>query len=145
MRYKDSLEQEIYLQEASRTGQFELVYSGLDVLGSTPWNINRKVFDVVLQVWNSGERVGKVPPAIYDAPKPEIPENYTTDMKARSIYIQRQKAYNQAKAGNHSDRCSVNYKMEIARAVCIRNPPSHFLVLIFFLCSAVERYILLPP
>lgn len=117
MRYKDSIEQQIYLKEASKNGQFELVYAGLDVLGSTPWKINRKVFDVVIQVWNSGDRLGKLPPAVYDKPEPELPENYTTDMKARSIYVARMKAYNQHKANNHSDRCSVNYKLEIARAV----------------------------
>ncbi|KAF9444243.1 DNA/RNA polymerase [Macrolepiota fuliginosa MF-IS2] len=117
MRYKDSVEQQIYLKEASKNGQFELVYAGLDVLGSTPWKINRKVFDVVIQVWNSGERMGKLPPATYDKPEPDSPENYATDMKARSVYIQRQKAHNQAKANTHSERCSVNYRLEIARAL----------------------------
>lgn len=116
MRYKDSVEQQVYVKEASKNGQFELVYAGLDVLGSTPWKINRKVFDVVIQVWNSGERLGKLPPASYDQPEPEIPEN-SIDMKVRSVYLQRQKGYNQAKANNHSDRCSVNYRLEIARAV----------------------------
>lgn len=119
MRYKDSVEQQVYIKEASKNGQFELVYAGLDVLGSTPWRINRKVFDVVIQVWNSGERLGKLPPASYDQPEPEIPENCDTDMKARSVYLQRQKMYNQAKANTHSDRCSVNYRIEIARAVSI--------------------------
>ena len=117
MRYKDSEEQRIYIKQASENGQFEYVYAGLDVLGSTPWKINRKVFDVVIQVWNSGERVGKVPPAVYDKPEPEFPPNFTTDMKEKKVFLQRQKAYNQAKANNHSDRCSVNYKLEIARAV----------------------------
>ncbi|KXN82382.1 DNA-directed RNA polymerase, mitochondrial [Leucoagaricus sp. SymC.cos] len=117
MRYKDSMEQQIYLREASKNGQFELVYAGLDVLGSTPWRINRKVFDVVVQVWNSGERIGKLPPAQFDKPEPEIPENYGTDMKARSVFLQRQKAYNQQKANTHSERCSVNYRLEIARAL----------------------------
>jgi DNA-directed RNA polymerase len=54
MRYKDSHEQKIYMQEASNSGNLELVYSGLDVLGATPWRVNRAIFDVVLEVWNSG-------------------------------------------------------------------------------------------
>ncbi|PFH50361.1 hypothetical protein AMATHDRAFT_4013 [Amanita thiersii Skay4041] len=116
MRFKDSSEQLSYLKHASEAGNVELVYAGLDVLGSTPWRINRKVFDVVLQVWNSGERMGKLPPIQFDQPEPEPPENYETDLKARSVYIQRMKGYNQRKANNHSDRCSVNYKIEIARA-----------------------------
>ncbi|KAF8890704.1 hypothetical protein BD779DRAFT_1438161 [Infundibulicybe gibba] len=116
MRFKDSIEQQSYLKHASDLGNVELVYAGLDVLGSTPWKINKKVFDVVLKVWNSGERMGKLPPAVYDQPEPLVPENFDTDLKARSVHLQRQKGYNQGKANNHSERCNVNYKIEIARA-----------------------------
>lgn len=132
MRFKESVEQLSYLRHASALGNVELVYAGLDVLGNTPWKINRKVFDVVIQVWNSGERMGKLPPAVFDQPEPKATENYETDLRARSIYLQRLKAYNQQKANNHSDRCSVNYKIEIARAVglviCIRYLPLSYSV-----------------
>ncbi|TFK37584.1 hypothetical protein BDQ12DRAFT_607612 [Crucibulum laeve] len=116
MRFKDSVEQQLYLKQASELGNVELVYAGLDVLGSTPWKVNKKLFDVVLKVWNSGERMGKIPPVSYDRSEPQIPENIATDMKAKSIYAQRQRSFIQGKANNHSDRCSVNYKIEIARA-----------------------------
>ncbi|EJF55919.1 DNA/RNA polymerase [Dichomitus squalens LYAD-421 SS1] len=116
MRFKDSREQEIYLRHASEAGRLELVFAGLDVLGSTPWQINRRVFDVVLQVWNSGERFAKIPPAIPDEPEPVRPENMDTDNKAKVVYLERQRQWMQNKAANHSDRCSVNYKVEIARA-----------------------------
>jgi DNA-directed RNA polymerase, mitochondrial len=118
MRFKDSQEQMSYLKHASNSGHVELVFAGLDVLGSTPWKINRQVFDIVLQVWNSGERLCKIPPQTYDAPEPEKPANeLERDIKAKSVYLQRLKAWNQNRANNHSDRCSVNYKVEIARAV----------------------------
>ncbi|KAF8841664.1 DNA/RNA polymerase [Paxillus ammoniavirescens] len=116
MRFKDCQEQQSYLEHASSLGNVELVYAGLDVLGSTPWNINRKIFDVVLKVWNSGERLCKIPPAVYDKPQPEKPANYDTDVKTKSTYGQRLKTYTQDKANNHSERCSVNYKIEISRA-----------------------------
>lgn len=123
MRFKESIEQEIYLQKAIEDGKMELVLAGLDVLGSTPWKINKNVYDVVLKVWNSGERMGKIPPAQFDQPAPEPPENYEKDLLARSFHLQRQKAYSQAKANNHSERCSVNYKIEIARAVRLVSVP----------------------
>ncbi|KAI8992792.1 DNA/RNA polymerase [Trametes punicea] len=119
MRFKESREQELYLRHASDAGRLELVFAGLDVLGSTPWQINRRVFDVVLQVWNSGERFCKIPPAIPDEPEPERPPNMEFDNKAKTIYLERQRAWQQAKAANHSDRCSINYKVEIARAPLI--------------------------
>jgi DNA-directed RNA polymerase len=117
MRYKESQEQQSYLKHASDQGNLELVYAGLDVLGSTPWQVNKRVFDVVLKVWNSGERMCKIPPAVYDLPEPSKPENYESDPKARMVYLARQKVWSQAKANNHSDRCSINYKVEISRAV----------------------------
>lgn len=119
MRYKDSVEQQVYLKQASKDGSMELVYASLDVLGSTPWQINKDVFDIVLKVWNSGVRLGKLPPAEYDRPEPVPPENIQTDLRAKSVHKLKVKLYNQSKANNHSDRCSVNYKIEIARAVSL--------------------------
>ncbi|EIN05775.1 DNA/RNA polymerase [Punctularia strigosozonata HHB-11173 SS5] len=116
MRFKESREQEVYLAHASAQGHVELVYAGLDVLGSTPWVINRDVFDIVLQVWNSGERFAKIPPAAFDGPEPERPGEGETDPHKKTIYITRAKQYAQDKASNHSERCNVNYKIEIARA-----------------------------
>lgn len=120
MRYKDSQEQQSYLREASALGNLELVYASLDVLGNTPWRINEEIFKVVLEAWNSGMRLGKMPPAEFDEPEPQKPENYDTDPKAKNIYLTRQKQYINQKANNHSDRCSVNYKIEIARTVSIQ-------------------------
>ena len=54
MRYKESFEQQTYMREASDAGNLQLLYSGLDVLGETPWVINREIFEVMLEVWNSG-------------------------------------------------------------------------------------------
>ena len=117
MRFKDSVEQEVYLREATNAGSVELVYAGLDILGSTPWKINKSVFDVVIQVWNSGARMGKLPPAVFDQPEPVLDPAKENDMEAKSHHIGRHKLWVQLKANNHSDRCSVNYKIEIARAV----------------------------
>jgi len=119
MHFKDSQEQQQYLKHASSRGNVELVYAGLDVLGSMPWQINRKIFNVVLEVWNAGYRLGKLPPAVYEEPEPERPSEMETDQRARSNFIQRQRQWLVNKANNHSERCSVNYKVEIARAVSL--------------------------
>lgn len=119
MRFKDSQEQQQYLKHASSRGNVELVYAGLDVLGSTPWQINRKIFDVVLEVWNAGYRLGKLPPAVHDEPEPEKIPGMETDQKARSVFMQRHRQWLVNKANNHSERCSVNYRIEIARAVSV--------------------------
>ncbi|KAF8578733.1 DNA/RNA polymerase [Ramaria rubella] len=116
MRYKDAIEQFVYLRQASDQGKLELIYAGLDVLGTTPWCINENIFDVVVQVWNSGERLLKIPPVAYEVPEPAPPPDYESDARAKSIHMQRVKEWAHAKANCHSERCNVNYKLEIARA-----------------------------
>lgn len=124
MRFKESVEQAAYLKRAAELGHVELIFAGLDVLGGTPWRVNREIFDVVLQVWNQGIRMPKIPPAVYDMPEPEKPANLDTDPKAKVVYLQRQRSYMADKANNHSERCNVNYKVEIARTVSQPEPLS---------------------
>lgn len=114
MRYKDSVEQSSYLRAASENNGLEVVLAGLDVLGNTAWNVNRAVFDVVVQVWNSGEALADLPPAEMTDPEPERPP--PDDIKAKGIYLQRLRQWNSIRAGNHSQRCDINYKLEIARS-----------------------------
>ena len=45
------------------------MYAALDVLGSTPWQINCEIFDVILQVLNLGQRLGKLSPLDFDEPE----------------------------------------------------------------------------
>jgi DNA-directed RNA polymerase, mitochondrial len=115
MRYKDSLEQQLLLKTAANLGRIELLYAGLDILGGTPWKINEKIFHVVLSVWNAGYRLGKLPPVELEMQEPEKPLD--AGPEAMSNYKEKLKNYLIAKANNHSDRCNVNYKIEIARAV----------------------------
>ncbi|SNX82186.1 related to RPO41 - DNA-directed RNA polymerase, mitochondrial [Melanopsichium pennsylvanicum] len=116
MRYKDSAEQGSYLRAASDSGDLDTVLAALDVLGNTSWKINKPIFDVMLEVWNSGKDIADMPPIEMETPEPEKPANYDHDIKARSVYLQRLKQWNQQRASNHSQRCDVNYKLEIARA-----------------------------
>lgn len=127
MRIKDSLEQFQYLAEASRQGNLELIFSALDVLGSTPWVVNKDVFRVVLDVWNSGDALAEIPPAHLDIPDPMKPADYDSNDVSKKDYLMNLKDTINKRRNNHSDRCSVNYKLEIARAVCapIPFPPRH--------------------
>lgn len=118
MRFKDSIEQQSYLKSASEQGHLEPVFEGLDVLSSTPWKINRNVFDVVLESWNKGDAIADIPPAEdkIDYSLPEKPPSKENDPQARSIYIERVKAVMAAQRRNHAERCKFNYNIEIARS-----------------------------
>ncbi|KAG8888798.1 DNA-directed RNA polymerase [Tulasnella sp. 332] len=116
MRMKNSVEQSRYLSEAAREGKLEGVFRGLDVLSSTPWIINRQIFDVVLKVWNSGAEYPSIPPASRTIADPVKPENYETDLRAKTDHLTAVRRVASLKRNNHSERCSANYKVEIARA-----------------------------
>ncbi|CEP18198.1 hypothetical protein [Parasitella parasitica] len=125
MRVKDSAEQLVYLNKASENDHLAKVFSGLDVLGSTCWRVNKSVFNVVLEVWNKGEALADIPPVVQEhAPLPPKPENYDTDPKAKFNWVSEVKQIQTNERNNHSLRCDVNYKVETARAFL--NLPMYF-------------------
>lgn len=144
MRIKDSQEQLSYLKQACQLGNLELVYSGLDVLGATPWHINREVFNVVLEVWNSGKRLGKIPGAVLDQDMPEKPAEAEDDLRAKADYALKMKIWQLNRMNNHSKRCSVNYKIEIARAVCAPFVRSLARVLLFMVLQFLGETFFFP-
>ncbi|KAI9322383.1 hypothetical protein BX666DRAFT_1894345 [Dichotomocladium elegans] len=125
MRIKESPEQLIYLHKASEDDRLNAVLAGLDVLGSTQWRVNKNVFNVVLEAWNTGEEIADIPSAIKDhLPLPPKPENYDTDPKAKFQWVNSVKQIQTAEKNMHSLRCDVNYKVETARAFL--NLPMYF-------------------
>lgn len=116
LRYKDDVEQGSYLKAASENGSLEQVLAGLDVLGSTAWAVNDSVFSIMAEVWNSGKTTADMPALELSEEEPQRPDNYDSDIKARGIYLKRLKHYNLRRASMHSQRCDINYKLEIARA-----------------------------
>jgi len=109
------VEQRIYADAAIIRGDMEQVLKGLDVLGKTAWKVNHSVLDVMLKVWNSGEPLGKIPPATFDPElPPEPPAEAGKDAKVK--WKARLKALENLKTGYHSQRCYINLQLEIARA-----------------------------
>ncbi|ODN75356.1 hypothetical protein, variant 1 [Cryptococcus amylolentus CBS 6039] len=118
MRYKESLEQQKWLQAASEEGHLEPIFHGLDVLSSTSWRINRQVFDVVLASWNQGEAIADIPASEdrvnYDFPEPLDPSNQ--DPQVRTKYVEKMKMVLAQQRKDHAERCKFNYNIEIARS-----------------------------
>jgi DNA-directed RNA polymerase, mitochondrial len=117
MRTRESYEQRMYLKEACDQNQMELVFKGLDILGETCWTINAKVFDTVLSVWNSGEALADIPPQVSQLQYPPEPATSKWDVEARMKWIKDCKQASRLIQNAHSQRCDINYKMDIARAV----------------------------
>ncbi|KAF2968398.1 hypothetical protein GQX73_g5134 [Xylaria multiplex] len=108
-------DQRIYTEAAIARGDLEQVSKGLDVLGRTAWKINRPVFDVLLEAWNTGEEIANIPPLDPNIPIPEEPHS-SEDPMTRRDWLKRVKMAENEKSGLHSERCFMNFQLDIARA-----------------------------
>lgn len=108
-------DQQAYTEAAIDRGDMDQVLKGLDVLGRTAWRINRPVFDVMLEAWNSGEAIAEMPPLNPDVPVPVEPD-FTDDPLKKRQWIKAVKRAENEKSGMHSVRCFMNFQLEIARA-----------------------------
>ncbi|KAJ3303464.1 DNA-directed RNA polymerase, partial [Blyttiomyces sp. JEL0837] len=116
VRTSKNLEHVAYITAADERQLLGLIYEGLDVLGATAWRINEKVYDVVRKVWNSGEAVADVPPAEMPS-APKKPANWESmGTSERKGFLQMRKKMEADKRNAFSQRCDMNYKIEIARA-----------------------------
>lgn len=114
VRAKECPEQIDYLRAVSEKGIINNVFKAVNVLGETAWTINKKVFEVMSQVWNTGEEFLEIPKSqdmLVLPPKP--------DSSSDPLIFRRYKLDNAVIAHtfqkNRSMRCDANYKLEIAR------------------------------
>ncbi|OTA96122.1 hypothetical protein M434DRAFT_393206 [Hypoxylon sp. CO27-5] len=108
-------DQRIYAEAAVERGDMEQVSKGLDVLGRTGWRINKPVFDVMLEAWNTGDKIANIPPLNPEIPIPDEPEASDNPLRRRE-WLKAVKAIENEKSGLHSERCFMNFQLEIARA-----------------------------
>ncbi|KAK4125647.1 DNA/RNA polymerase [Parathielavia appendiculata] len=108
-------DQRIYAEAAIERGDMEQMMKGLDVLGKTAWRINRPVFDVMLEAWNTGEEFANLPALDPKIPIPPEPDSTDDPMKKR-LWLRAVKVAENEKSGLHSVRCFMNFQLEIARA-----------------------------
>lgn len=103
-----------YMKAASRRGDLKDVFTGLNVLGKTGWQINKPVLDVMLEAWNSGNEVADIAPANPNLQTPTKPE--TNDPESLKTFYRAKTLIDNKRSGLHSQRCFQNLQLEIARA-----------------------------
>ena len=110
MRTKGSERQRQALLEA----QLPSVFKALDILGSTPWKINRFVLDVAEQAWKNGGGILDLPSRT-DLVIPTPPENFIEDPKERRKFQAHQRKVIQQQRDLHGLRCALMYQLEVAQ------------------------------
>lgn len=110
----DSLQKDYIIAAAGR-GDLDQLFAGLDVLGSTAWKINPKVFEVMVRAWNSGEEIANLPSVKKAFDYPQRPPA-DAPRKEKFDWYSRMRSIENEKSGIHSNRCFQNFQMEIAKA-----------------------------
>lgn len=104
-----------YAITAAENGDMSQVFAGLDVLAKTRWKVNSFVFKVMLDAWNTGEAIAKIPPANPQSEKPHEPPP-SAEPKARRSWIRAVREAENQRSGLKSQRCFQNFQLEVARA-----------------------------
>ena len=104
-----------YAITAAENGDMSQVFAGLDVLAKTQWKINPFVFKVMLNAWNAGEAIAKIPPASPPSNKPHEPPP-SAEPEARKAWIRAVRNAENQRLAIKSQRCFQNFQLEVARA-----------------------------
>ncbi|KAK5200264.1 DNA-directed RNA polymerase [Exophiala xenobiotica] len=107
--------QKEYAVAAVERGDLDQLFTGVDILGRTGWRINKQVFNVMLQAWNSGEAIANLPPLNKEFPEVERPGENATP-REKWDWFTNMRAVDNEKSALHSNRCFQNFQMEIAKA-----------------------------
>ncbi|KAK5576563.1 hypothetical protein RB653_007707 [Dictyostelium firmibasis] len=91
-----------------------LVYRSLNVLGETPWKINRDIYEVIMSAWESGGNIGDIPKRT-DNEYPEVPEDVVFNFEARREYYKKEQKIKALNYNLHSLRCDTLYKLDVAK------------------------------
>ena len=104
-----------YAVTAAENGDMAHVFKGLDVLAKTPWSINRFVFNTMLEAWNSGQAIAKIPPENPSSDLPPEPASSGNPLE-RSKWLKQVREIENHISGLKSQRCFQNFQLEVARA-----------------------------
>jgi DNA-directed RNA polymerase len=105
-----------YFDATDREGDLSTLYKGLTALGKVPWHVNRDVFRVQLEAWNSGEAIANFPPLDPSLPIPREPEA-SLDPTPRKKWLMELREIEHKKSALHSQRSFQNLQLEMARSL----------------------------
>lgn len=114
-----SYDHETELRLASDNGKLHDLYEGLNAIGRVPWRINEPILNHMVNVWNTGLDLGKIPgePG-KEVPGKTKPKEFETwsNAEKRKWFVETKKQ-RQLYFDLKGLRATENYRLEIARAV----------------------------
>ncbi|XP_027345031.1 DNA-directed RNA polymerase 1, mitochondrial-like isoform X2 [Abrus precatorius] len=94
------------------TSQLDPIFEALNTLGSTKWRVNKRVLNVIDQIWANGGRLADLVDR-EDVPLPEEPD--TEDEAKIRKWKWKVKAVKKENNERHSQRCHIELQLAVAR------------------------------
>ncbi|KAL8488613.1 hypothetical protein ACS0TY_024319 [Phlomoides rotata] len=91
--------------------QMQKVYEALDTLGNTKWRVNRRILNVVENIWAAGGNIAGLVNR-EDIRIPELLSDDAKEVKKWKWSVRKAKKINQER---HSQRCDIELKLSVAR------------------------------
>lgn len=112
--FESSTVQNDYLEVAEKRGDLKGIFRALDIIGKVPWRINGPLFEVMTEVWNTGEALAGFAPENPIEQTPPEPSREDKEAHRRWATIVRD-THNEV-VGLHSQRCYQNAQLVVARS-----------------------------
>ena len=104
-----------FIKAADEVDNLTFTQRALDILGSTAWQINHRIFKLASWYWNTGiEAPGKCLKT--KDPEPLEPLKINASAEEKTAYRRSKIRHGQGMRDAFSVRCTVNYQLEISRA-----------------------------
>ena len=103
-----------YFMAAHLNGDTQQLFAGLDVLSKVPWKIQRRVFEVQVRAWNTGDAIANLAPLHpkFDVPPEPSP---SADPQDRRKWVRAMRNIENRRAALHSQRCYQNLQLQMAK------------------------------
>ena len=99
--------------EALRTAELDKLYSALNYLADTPWQVNKYVYNIVIELKKRGGNVAGMP-SYTDIPLPIRPSDSTTDQNITKVFKTQLERCKQMNRDLNSQRADLNVRIKQA-------------------------------
>ncbi len=97
-----------------KTADMKPVYECLNILSSTPWRVNQRIYEIITEAWESGGGIADLP-SRKNLEVPPKPDDYYADPEVKRHYDKQCAKIKRNNSNMHSLRCDTIYKLQVAK------------------------------
>jgi DNA-directed RNA polymerase len=105
-----------YQSEVLNNANLDRMFHAANALGSTPWTINKEIYNYMMQCWDRKIKIGKIPSRLdFEVPTIEGPDFENASREEKRRLRNQYKEANRKNAELHSLRCDFLLRVNVAK------------------------------